>query len=182
MATAHYIKAFYEDEEVLLDGIKDLKEKGVEILDVLTPFPVHGLDKTLGYRRSWISRVGFIGGAIGATSAFYFMTWIFTKNYPLDIGGKPYFAVPSFIPITFECTVLFAAISMVTMFLLRSWVLPGVRPHIYDERITDDHFVVVVGVGKDPTDADVAAISKHLSEAGAQGITPKNDIKVKKAY
>ena len=115
MATASYIKAYYEDEENLLDGLKKLKEKGVEILDVLTPFPVHGLDHTLGYRRSWISRVGFIGGVIGGSSMFYFMTWIFTKNYPLNIGGKPFWSVPSFIPITFECTVLFAAISMVVM-------------------------------------------------------------------
>ena len=61
-----YISAYFEDEEDLLSGIKQLKENDVDVLDVFTPFPVHGLDKLLGLRRSWLPRVGFIGGTINA--------------------------------------------------------------------------------------------------------------------
>jgi len=108
----YYISAYYNDDEQLLSGVEKLRSEGVKIADVLTPFPVHGLDKVLGYRRSRISRVGFIGGAIGAAAGFGFQAWIFAVDYPLNIGGKPYLAIPSFMPVTFECAVLFAALAM----------------------------------------------------------------------
>ncbi|NJK87207.1 MAG: DUF3341 domain-containing protein [Bacteroidales bacterium] len=141
----NYISAFYEDEEHLIEGIRHLKKHQIEIHDVLTPFPVHGLDKALGLRRSWIPRIGFIGGAIGGLSGFLFQTWIFTEDYPLVIGGKPYFAVPSFIPVTFECTVLFAAFAMVFAFLFRSKLGLGAENKIYDTQVTDNRFLVVAG-------------------------------------
>ena len=182
MTEAKYIRAYYEDDDDLLKGIKSLKSAGVEILDVLTPFPVHGLDKAMGYRRSWIARVGFIGGAFGAVSAFVFQTWIFTKDYPLNIGGKPMFSIPTFIPVTFEFTVLCAAISMVIAFLVRSKIGPGADPVIQDERITDDHFVVLVGLGDDKSSANVDSLSKKLADAGAKGITVKDDVELTKNY
>ena len=182
MKKATYIKAYFDDDEKLIQGLKVLKSKNIEILDVLTPFPVHGLDKILGYRRSWISRAGFIGGAIGGLSGFYFQTWVFTKSYPLNIGGKPYFSVPSFIPITFEMTVLFAAFAMVFAFLIRSKIGPGAKPFIHDEKITDDHFVVLVGTGGNTSEGNLSSIGSILQESGALGITPEFDQKIDKNY
>jgi hypothetical protein len=182
MAQAKYIKAYYLDDNQLLKGLKNLKKKGFQILDVLTPFPVHGLDKVLGYRRSWIARVGFIGGAIGAASGFLFQTWVFTKDYPLNFGGKPFFAVPSFIPVTFECTVLFAAFAMVFAFLIRSKLGPGAKPFIHDERTTDDRFLVLVGMGKDESEKNVTEIKKSLKESGAEGIALKDDVQISKNF
>lgn len=182
MAQAKYIKAHYTDDDDLLKGIKSLKKEGVNILDVLTPFPVHGLDKALGYRRSWIARVGFIGGAIGAITGFLFQAWVFTKAYPMNIGGKPFFAVPSFIPVTFELTVLFAALAMVFAFLFRSKLGPGADPIIHDERITDDRFVILVGLGGDASETNVSKLSKALSSAGAEGVTVKDDVELSKNY
>ncbi len=138
-----YLSACYADETDLLEGVKILKQAGMQITDVLTPFPVHGLDKVLGYRRSWIPRVGFIAGAIGAFFGFIFQVWVFNRAYPLNFGGKPFFAVPSFIPVTFECAVLFAAFAMVFAFLFRSRLGLGAKNKIYDPKITDDSFVVV---------------------------------------
>ena len=182
MAQAKYIKAYYTDDDQLLTGLKNLKKKGIEILDVLTPFPVHGLDKVLGYRRSWIARVGFIGGVIGAASGFLFQAWVFTRAYPLNIGGKPFFAAPSFIPVTFECTVLFAAFAMVFAFLFRSKLGPGSNPVIHDENITDDRFLVLVGMGDDASEKTVSEISKSLKESGAEGITVKDDVELTKNF
>lgn len=182
MAQAKYIKAYYLDDDQLLKGIKNLKNKGIEILDVLTPFPVHGLDKLLGYRRSWIARVGFVGGAIGAASGFLFQTWVFTRAYPLNIGGKPFLAAPSFIPVTFECTVLFAAFAMVFAFLFRSKLGLGAKPVIHDEKVTDDRFLVLVGMGDDASEKNVSNISKSLKDSGAEGITIKDDIEITKNY
>lgn len=140
-----YISAYFEDEEDLLTGIKNLKENNVDVLDAFTPFPVHGLDKVLGLRRSWLPRVGFIGGTIGALSGFFFQKWVFEEGYQMAIGGKPLFAIPSFIPVTFECAVLFAAFFMVFAFLFRSKLGLGAENKIYDLKITDNHFVVVAG-------------------------------------
>ncbi len=162
-----YISAYYTDESDLLMGIRQLQEQKVKILDVLTPFPVHGLDKLLAYRRSWIPRIGFIGGAIGGFCGFIFQTWVFTSSYPLNIGGKPYFAVPSFIPVTFECTVLFAAFSMVFAFLFKSKLGLGAKNKIYDLKITDDRFVIVTDIDELGQD-EINDTAKMITESGAE--------------
>jgi len=162
-----YITAYYNDEDELLKAVRQLKEKGLEILDVLTPFPVHGLDKVLGMRRSRLTRVAFWGGAVGAAVGFFFQAWVFTEGYPLNFGGKPFFAVPSFMPVTFELAVLFAAFSMVFAFLIYFKLGPGAKTVIHDERITDDRFLVVVGICKEGNQQE---IEQALKETGAEGI------------
>ncbi len=139
-----YISAYFTDEENLLRASQTLIEKDIAILDVLTPFPVHGLDKILGLKESKIPTVGFIAGAIGTISAFGFQTWAFVVDYPLFIGGKPHFSIPAFIPITFEITILFAALAMVFAFLFRSHLGFGAKNKIHDERITDDRFLIII--------------------------------------
>jgi len=182
MPQPKYIKAYYDDDDRLVGSLKILKDKGLEILDVLTPFPVHGLDKLLGYRRSWIARVGFIGGTIGAACGFGFQAWVFVKDYPLNFGGKPFFAVPSFIPVTFEMTILFAAFAMVFAYLIRSKIGPGAKTIIHDEKITDNRFVVLIGFKGDSSDKNVQDVKSFLSETGAQGITVKTDVELSKNY
>lgn len=165
-----YITAYYTDDDDLLKGIRQLREKGVEIIDVMTPFPVHGLDKAIGLRRSRLSRVAFVGGAVGALIGFFFQAWVFTKAYPLNFGGKPYLSVPSFMPVTFEMAVLFAAFSIVFAYLIYFKLKPGEKPVIHDERSTDDHFLVVVKAGEA---GESVRIESALTEAGAQGIKLK---------
>src|SRR5450759_66164 len=135
------IISFY-DEVPLLQAVKILRESKEIITDVLSPFPVHGLDEALSINRSRIPVVGFIFGALGAILAFGFQAWVFTVSYPLIIGGKPFFSVPTFIPITFEVTVLFAGLSMVAALLIRSRLKPDIRFVPVDKRITDDRSVI----------------------------------------
>lgn len=169
----NYITAYYQDEEDLLKGIKQIKAKGLEIADVLTPFPVHGVDKALNMGRSRLTRVAFWGGAVGAIIGFGFQAWVFTMDYPMNIGGKPFFAVPSFIPVSFEVTVLFAAFSMVIAFLAGNKLGPGAKNIIHDERITDNRFLVVVKVDDNNMAESIRQIKMALDEAGAEGITIK---------
>jgi hypothetical protein len=140
----NYISVSLDDEKQLLRAVNKLLENSEIILDVLTPFPVHGLERLLSIKRSRIPVGGFFLGALGAILAFTFMTWVFTVSYPLIIGGKPFFAIPSFIPITFECTVLFAGISMAAALLIRSRLKPDIRFVPLDDRITDDIFVILI--------------------------------------
>jgi hypothetical protein len=134
----------FTDELDLLNAVKELQNKGIQIADVRTPFPVHGLDSVLKFRRSHLPKVAFIAGTIGALLMFYFQYWVFTEAWPLNFGGKPYFSILSFIPGTFEITVLFAAFAMGIAFLVRSNLGPGSIPDILDEDVTDDHFQIIL--------------------------------------
>ena len=159
------ISGYFETESNLLEAIKELKEENIPIDDVFSPYPIHGLDQTLGLRRSWLPRAAFIGGFVGAACGFLFQAWVFTKAYPINIGGKPFFAIPSFVPVMFECAVLFAAIFIVFAYLLKSNLGAGADNKIYDNRATDDRFVVVLLAN------DQAELTKQKFEkTGAQGI------------
>ncbi len=172
MSTKKIITAYYLDESELLKGIHHMRKKGVQVADVLSPFPVHGLDKALGLRRSRLTRVAFAGGAVGGILGFLFQAWVFTAAYPINFGGKPFFSVPSFMPVTFELTVLFAAFSMVIAYFISHNIGPGAKPLIHDERTTDDHFLVVVAL-PDNEQQQAENIKNVMTEAGAEGITIK---------
>lgn len=168
-----YVTGYYHDEEDLIKGLRYMKETGFEIIDVLTPFPVHGLDKILKIERSKLSRIAFAAGAVGAVVGFGFQAWVFTKAYPINFGGKPFFAVPSFMPVTFELAVLFAAFALVIAFFVRSKLGPGAKTVIHDERITDDIFLVVVKVEDETAGKSTREVEQALIGAGAEGIKIK---------
>lgn len=154
MSDRNYISIFFDDEIPLVQAVRRLRENKESIIDVLSPFPVHGLDDAMDIKRSRIPVVGFIFGALGAVLAFGFQAWVFTVSYPLIIGGKPFFSVPTFIPITFEVTVLFAGLSMVAAMLIRSKLKPEIRFTQVAEGITDDKFVILVDAANKETTMD----------------------------
>lgn len=153
----------WDHEEVYLHAIEHIRAKGIEIYESLTPFPVHGLEDALGYRETRLHTAGFFFGATGTTLALSFMTWVMTTNYPIDFGGKPYWPVPSFIPITFELTVLFAAWGMTLTYLVRNRLWPGRVPRIYDVRTTDDRFALVFDAEKYSAEklSEIKDLCKH---------------------
>ncbi len=142
----------YDDEVKLLDAVRAANADHLDIDDVYTPFPVHGLDPLLGLEESRLHVAGFIFGSIGCLFSFGFMTWVFTRDWPIIFGGKPYWSVPAFIPITFEMTVLFAAVGMVTVFYIINGLAPGASPRRLHDRITDDKFCIAFDVTGKPAD------------------------------
>ncbi len=164
MRNNKFVTGIFWDDKDLMNGVKEIQDKGVSIYDVRTPFPVHGLDDLLKFKRSRLPRLGFVAGGIGAIVAFLFQMWVFTESWPINFGGKPYLSVPSFIPVTFEIAVLFAAISLVFGFLIRSGIGPGAPNIIFDERTSDDAFLVVIRVDEE-NKSDM--ISEILNSVGA---------------
>ena len=142
------IYGIYDDEEILLKGVKFIREKNIKIKDVITPFPVHGLDVAMGLKRTRLAIASFCYGAMGTTLGLTMMWYMMIHDWPIDIGGKPSMAyfmnVPAFIPITFESTVLCAAHGMAITFYLRCWLVPGAKAKNPDPRTTDDHFMMVI--------------------------------------
>lgn len=163
----------YNDEEILMTAIKQIKKEDAEIMDVYTPFPVHGLDPVLGLSESRLHIAGFLYGMTGTSIAFGFMSWVFTRDWPIIFGGKPYFSVPSFIPITFEFTVLLAAVGMVITFYLVCGLGPGVENPYLDPRITDDKFCIAFDVTHSSKE-EVEALSVLLERTSAEEVHTKD--------
>ncbi|MBK7806265.1 MAG: DUF3341 domain-containing protein [Saprospiraceae bacterium] len=163
------IFGLYDDEEDLLRAVKAAKRDHLDIYDVFTPFPVHGLDPILGLEESRLHQAGFIYGALGTLTAFLGMTWIFTKDWPSIFGGKPYWSVPAFIPITFEMTVLFAAIGMTVTFYIINGLGPGVVNTYLDDRITDDKFCIAF----DKSSVSVEDAQSFFKATGASEVNSK---------
>ncbi|GAB4251833.1 MAG: DUF3341 domain-containing protein [Saprospiraceae bacterium] len=162
----------YNDEEELMAAISGAKSKHLDIMDVYSPFPIHGMEKVLGLEESRLHIVGFIFGMIGTLTAFLGMTWIFTSDWPTIFGGKPYFSLPAFVPIIFELTVLFAAIAMTVVFYIVCGLGFGVENPILDDRITDDKFCLAFQTNG-LSGSDVSNIKKFLKESGAAEIHEK---------
>jgi len=144
MAKKKFVVACFDDEAVLFPAVKKVRSTGYKIHDVYTPFAVHGLDKALGMRETSLHTAGFIYGITGTSTALGCISWILAKDWPLNFGGKPHFALPAWIPITFELTVLFAAVGMVLTFCYICQMAPFVKKHHFHPRSTDDLFVMVI--------------------------------------
>lgn len=163
MATIVY--GYFTNELDLLDAVTNLQDKGVKIADVRTPFPVHGLDAVLKLPRSRLPKVAFIAGLAGGLFGMLFQIWVFTKAWPLNFGGKPFLSIPSFIPVTFELTILFAAFAMGFAFLMSSGLGPGKIPLILDEEVTNDRFQIILAT--ENNEISETGLAEVLSETGA---------------
>ncbi|MEO5648785.1 MAG: DUF3341 domain-containing protein [Ginsengibacter sp.] len=150
-----FIVGSFEEEKVLFPAVKNVRRAGYKIHDVYTPYPVHGLDHALGLRETSLHTMGFIYGIIGTATAVGGMGWIFTTDWPLNIGGKPHFPLAAFIPITFELTVLFSAVGMVWTFCWLCKMMPGVKKHHFSPRATDDAFVMVIECTDTSNEAEI---------------------------
>jgi hypothetical protein len=138
----------YDDDDVLKDGAKKLVSKGVKIAEVFSPFPIHGIDPIIGIKNTRLGILAFIYGLTGTTLATLGMRYFMIVDWPMNIGGKPSFSylenMLSFVPITFEFTVLCAAHGMAITYLLRNKTLPGMPAQNPDPRTTDDRFVMEI--------------------------------------
>jgi hypothetical protein len=167
-----YVLGVYEDEDVLLDAIRKVRAGGVKIEEVYSPFPVHGIDDVLGYKRSWLSIAAFMFGILGTTLALTMQIGMMGVDWPMIIGGKDIIPFPSFIPVTFEMTVLLAAFGMVGTFFTISNLKPWGRPRIYDIRITDDKHVMAVDL--DANSLKESEIKTLLKSSGASEVNNKS--------
>jgi hypothetical protein len=146
MAVKKFAVACYDTEDTLFPAIKKLRAGGYRIHDVYTPFPVHGLDVALGHKETDLHIAGFCFGITGTSTALGGISWMLTKDWPQNFGGKPGFSLPAWIPIIFELTVLFAAVGMVLTWCYLNQIMPGVKKHIFHPRQTDDLFVLTIEV------------------------------------
>ena len=133
------IVAFFDDEETLLKAAR--KAQNIKGVDAVTPYPVHGLEDALKIERSWIPWVTFVFGLLGMGAGLALTWYTSAVSWPLVIGGKPFFSLPAFIPVIFECTILFGALTSVGA-LFYACDLPRVNPPVLDKDLTSHKFAL----------------------------------------
>ena len=107
------IMAEFDTATELVDAANKMREAGYTKTDAFSPFPLHEIDEALGIKRSILPVLVFCGGILGCISGFSLAIFIHYIDYPLNIGGRPYISIPSFVPPAFELTILLAGFTAV---------------------------------------------------------------------
>ena len=107
------LMAEFDSAQALLDAAHKVHAAGYTKADAYSPFPIHGLAEALGFRERKVARIVLGAGITGALAGYGLEYWSSVIAYPLNIGGRPYASWPAFIPVAFETTILFAALTAV---------------------------------------------------------------------
>lgn len=137
------VVGFFKDDHELLAAAEKTYKAGYREFDTISPFPIHGMDDAMGLKRSPIPWVTLVFGLIGLATALGGQWYVAAYDWPLNIGGKPFFSLPAFIPVTFELTVLFGGLATfgAVLFFCK---LPKVDPPIIDPDLTSHKFAVFI--------------------------------------
>ena len=162
------VMGFFETPAELYHACEEVRDAGYKAFDAQTPFPVHGLEVAMGLKPTRLPWVVLMGGITGLSSAIA-LTWYVNWDYPLNISGKPPFSYQIYIPIYFELTVLFSALSCFFGLWIISKLPTFLHPtmtHKSFTRTTDDAFFLII-VARDPKYGSAKAL---LEKLGAKGI------------
>jgi hypothetical protein len=158
----------YDSEESLVDAFREMKKENIEIEDVFTPYPVHEILEKHG-RKSKITIVGWFYGLFASIGVLAFLIYTAVIDWPLNYGGKPSNAFPSFIVITIVLTIFSITILSLFTFSWRANLCPSNEKPIYHERATDDKFVILMK----KADIDESKASSLMKKTGASEILEK---------
>ena len=157
----------WTDEHKMISAATQTREHGCKKFDTITPFPMHEVDEAVGLKRSWIPWVTFAFGMFGLIFGIWFTWWTSAVDWALNIGGKPMWSLPAFIPVIFELVILFAALSSVaTCFIVIG--LPKLNPPVIDPDLTCHKFGIYVP--EDDSNFDKAKLEKIFKDNGAEDV------------
>ncbi len=160
------IAATFKTPNEIIIAAKKVTSSGFVEFDVNTPYPVHGMDSAMKIKPSKLGFVTLVTGLSGAAIALLFMYWTMSVDYPLVIGGKPFFALPAFIPVTFELTVLLATVSTVIAMIALFFRLPDNKHPLHDTEYMKSVSADKYGIVIESTDAkfDEASVTDFLKK------------------
>jgi hypothetical protein len=162
------LAAEFPSAKDLLRAARSVRDSGYSRFDTFSPIPIHGMEEAVGQRYTLLPWIVFAAGMAGAAFGFGLQYWTSVIDYPLVIGGKPLNSWPAFIPITFECTILFAGItSAVAMVLMNG--LPRPYHPMFNapnfERATVDRFFLCI-------EAEDPAFDREATRSFLEGLNP----------
>ena len=142
------VTALFNDPNAIIAAARKVASSGFTKWDVNSPYPIHGIDKAMKMKPSKLGIVTLIFGLSGAALALILMWWTMSVDYPMIIGGKPYFSLPAFIPVTFEVTVIMATLSTVVAMFAFFFGLPKNSHALHDtdymKKVSRDHYGIVI--------------------------------------
>ena len=164
--------AEFSDVQTLVAAARSVRDAGYRRTDAFSPFPIEELTEALGIRRTRLPWLVLVGGVLGGIGGYALQVWSATSAYPLNVGGRPLHSWPAFVPVTFELTILIAALSAVLGMLALNG-LP--RPHhpLFGvprfEHATRDRFYLCIEAAdprfdRDQTRAFLAGLSPTVDE------------------
>lgn len=162
------VLAQFRNAKELYHACERVRDAGYKHWDAHTPYPVHGLERAMGIRQSWLPWIPLVTGITGATVGMGLQGWVHTTAYPMVISGKPLFSWQAFIPVTFEITVLFAALGAVLGMLAINQLPTFYHPLFSSrafEKVTDNGLFVSIE-SWDPR-FDEQKTTAFLKDAGA---------------
>lgn len=156
----------FEETDNLLSATKKVYDKGLQIIDCYTPYPVHGLEKAMGLNRSRLPILAFCCAMLGLVTAVLLQSFIMVFDWPIIIGNKPFAGLPAWIPVTFELSILMTAFGIGIFFFFRSGMIHGkVSKDIVDLRQTDDRLIIAIAIDNDGINE--SELSAFLYKEGA---------------
>lgn len=143
----HGLLAEFDNVDDLITSCEKVRDSGYTKWDAHTPFPVHGIESSVGIKDTILPWIVLVGGLVGLTAATLMQWWMNAVDYPYLVSGKPFFSLPADVPIMFELTVLFSAITaFMAVLVLNS--LPQLHHHLFRserfKRATDDRFFISI--------------------------------------
>lgn len=165
------VLAEFETAQTIYHACQKVRDAGFTHWDAHTPFPVHGLDGAMGLKKSVLPWIVLVCGLTGTTTAITLQWWVHAVEYPLVISGKPLFALPAYVPIIFELSVIFSAFAAVIGMLALNG-LPRLHHPLLAverfERASDDRFFISI----EARDAkfDAAKTAEFLHSIGARHV------------
>jgi len=159
----NYILGVFDDEATLVDAFEKVKAKGVQPVEVYTPYPIHEILEGMP-TRTRITHAAFFYGLFAAVGILAFLTYAAGFSWPLNYGGKPFNSFPSFIVVNIVATILSITLLTLFTFSARAKIFPGKQAEIVHPRATDDKFVMVLD--KDSLGENNDAIEAIIKEHG----------------
>lgn len=137
------IAGIFLTESKVIHAARTVREAGYAKLEALSPYPIHEMEEACGIKRSPIPYVTFVTGFLGLVSAVALTYYTSVIDWPVNVGGKPLFSLPAFVPIMFELTVLFAALCSVGAFIYFCG-MPAIGVAPIDKDLTCDKFAIFI--------------------------------------
>lgn len=161
-----YALGYWTDKAAFVEACEASHHAGHHGHQAFTPWPIHGLEKKMGLRRSWIGRPVLFMLLFGAFAGFMMQYWMMKVDYPIIIGGKPYNSWPAYVVITFESGILLGALTnLIVCLIFACRLFPRPDTKLPNDLLTDDTFCLAIPAA-DTTQLDV--LTGWLNEHGAE--------------
>ena len=163
------LMAEFDDVQTLVHAAEQVKHHGYRKLDAYTPFPCEELNEVVAGHHNVLPALVLTGGIVGLLSGVGLQYWTSAIAYPLNIGGRPLFSWPQFIPVTFELTILLAALTAVVALIVVNGLPMPYHPVFNVERFalaTNDRFFLTI-------EADDPHFDREETRRFLEGLGPK---------